>query len=398
MSKLLSKASIKKSNRKYLLVLDVGTSGVKAFVFDINLNVVAKAYKRLEKKRPHPSFVEQDPKEILKISQEVLREVISKSRLSPTSFLTLGITNQRETTICWNKKTGEPVYPAIVWEDTRTKVFCTDIEKKYGKIIKEKTGLTSDSYFSASKVWWILKNISGTRELIKNHDLVFGTIDSWILWNFLENNPHLTDYTNASRTLLFNIKTLEWDKKLLDIFNIPVQVLPKVLPSKYLFGNLKKEVIGFSISVNAVCGDQQASMYAAGTKKGTTKVTYGTGTFVMQILGTNFAIQDDFFTTLVPNSKEPLYALEMKINNTGKLVDGLLQKGLSIDMALTKIANKVNLIIKKLPLKPNSLIVDGGIIRDSKIVSIQTNISNIKVKTQSIYDGTALGVAKLINS
>jgi glycerol kinase len=324
--------------------------------------------------------------------------VVKKSGLLEDAFIGLGIANQRETTILWNKNTGKPIYPAIVWEDIRTKKFCSQMQKKYGNIVRNKTGLVIDPYFSASKIWWILRNIPEAEQLVKKDNLIFGTVDSWILWNFLENHPHFTDYTNASRTLLFNIKTLAWDKELLKIFQIPAKILPTVKSSQFHFGNLKKDILGFPLAVLAVCGDQQASMYAAGVRKGTTKVTYGTGTFVMQIIGSRFATRDGFFTTLVPNAKQPLYALEMKINDTGKQIEQCLQKKVPLEAVLKEIAGKVNAIIKKLPIKPKILIADGGIIRDYQAISVQTAVSKIFVKPQSIYDGTAFGVAKLINT
>jgi glycerol kinase len=384
-------------NKGFSLVLDLGTTGVKAFIFDNNFNILVKAYQPLKKYFPRKGWVEQKPQEFLEVSLRVLQEVVKKSGLSRDFFIGFGLTNQRETTILWNKKTGKPIYPAIVWEDVRTKKFCTKLQKKYNQIIKDKTGLTLNPYFSASKIYWILQNVPEAKEVLRKNNLIFGTVDSWILWNFLENNPHLTDYTNASRTLLFNIKTSSWDKELLEIFQIPPEILPRVKPSQFFFGNLKKEILGFSLPVLAVCGDQQASLYAAGVKRGITKVTYGTGTFVMQVIGSRFITHNNFFTTLVPGRKHPLYALEMKINDTGKQVEKVLQKKMPLGSILRAIAEKVDKILKNLPRKPKVLIVDGGITRDYKIVSIQRSVSEIKVKPQRTYDGTALGVAKLIN-
>jgi glycerol kinase len=398
MSKQLLKDSRLSQNKRFTLILDVGTTGIKAFVFDDNYNVVAKTYKPLEKYFPKKGWVEQKPRELLLVSINALREVVKKSGLLEDVFIGLGIANQRETTILWNKNTGKPIYPAIVWEDIRTKKFCSQMQKKYGNIVRNKTGLVIDPYFSASKIWWILRNIPEAEQLVKKDNLIFGTVDSWILWNFLENHPHFTDYTNASRTLLFNIKTLAWDKELLKIFQIPAKILPTVKSSQFHFGNLKKDILGFPLAVLAVCGDQQASMYAAGVRKGTTKVTYGTGTFVMQIIGSRFATRDGFFTTLVPNAKQPLYALEMKINDTGKQIEQCLQKKVPLEAVLKEIAGKVNAIIRKLPIKPKVLIADGGIIRDYQAISVQTAVSKIFVKPQIIYDGTAFGVAKLINT
>ncbi|TSC66186.1 MAG: Glycerol kinase [Candidatus Doudnabacteria bacterium Gr01-1014_77] len=224
MSKLHFNTSPQKKTGKYALVLDIGTSGIKTFIFDTNLNPVIRTYERLKKKKTKHGWVEQDPKELLSTAITTLRKSVKKSGMAPTSFNSLGITNQRETTICWDKKTGSPVSPAIVWEDERTKKICTNLKRKYEKLVRTKTGLSINPYFSASKLSWILKNVPQAKKLAKKHNLAFGTVDTWLLWNLVEKSPHLTDYTNASRTLLFNIKTLKWDKQLMDIFNIPADV------------------------------------------------------------------------------------------------------------------------------------------------------------------------------
>lgn len=415
-----------KLSGKNLLVLDVGTTGVKAFVFDKNLDVVARIYKPLKKYFPKKgpagipggfdgvNWVEQKPQELLLVSKKALREAVRKSGVPKNSFLGLGVANQRETTILWDKKTGRPAYPAIVWEDTRTKKFCAGLQKKLKSRVRRKTGLSIDPYFSASKIWWILQNIPVARQLLRQGRLAFGTVDSWILWNFLNGSPHITDYTNASRTLLFNIKTFKWDKELLEIFQIPAGILPKVKPSQSFFGDLRKDILGFRVPVLAVCGDQQASMYAAlqsldkardkqslsgqaDTQKGVTKATYGTGTFIMQILGLRFRIREPFFTTIVPGKKRPIYALEAKIDCCGKKVESVLDKPKKLKAALTILTKVVNSHLKKLPQKPKELIVDGGVSQAEYLISTQANISGISVQRQKIFDGTALGSAKLMD-
>lgn len=384
------------TNKKHALILDIGTTGVKAFVFDWALRVVAQTYQPLPKYYPKNEWVEQDPNELLRISQKTLKKVVKASHLPPESFVGLGITNQRETTICWDKKTGKTVYPAIVWEDKRTKNLCANLGKKFNGLVRKRTGLLIDPYFSATKIGWILQNAPAAKRLAAKERLAFGTVDSWILWNFLDAPRHFTDYTNASRTLLFNIKSLKWDKQLLDIFSIPLSVLPEVKPSQSFFGNLKKPLLGFTLPVLAVCGDQQASMYAAGVAVGTTKITYGTGTFVMQSIGKKFILRDSFFTTIIPNSKLPLYALEMKIESTGKKIQECLNKKLSLDPLLKIIVKRVAGIIRRLPVSPNKLIVDGGITRAKHLIALQREASLIKVQQQKVADGTALGTAKLI--
>jgi len=387
---------------KHILVLDVGTTGIKAFIFDTNLSPIARVYRKLNKFSPKRGWVEQNPKELLRVSRGVLREAVKKSGLSGKSFFGLGLTNQRETTILWDKKTGNPIYPAIVWEDERTKSICAKL-KKFEKKVRSRTGLPINPYFSASKIQWVLKRVVGTKERLGRDELAFGTVDSWILWNFLEDAPHLTDLTNASRTLLFNIKKLGWDDELLDIFQIPRKILPQVKPSQAPFGQLKKEVLGFPLAVLAVAGDQQASMYAAcpecsrgaGSKKGITKVTYGTGTFMMQVLGSRFRLYPEFFTTLLVTQGKPLYAIEAKIEGSGDEVEKTLGKP-TLDKVILKLARKVDVYLKRMPVKPQRLIIDGGITKAKGLGPTQAQISGLLIQKQAIFDGTALGTAKLV--
>ncbi len=381
--------------QKNTIVLDIGTSSIKAFIFDSSFNIVAQTHKPLKRFSPKRGWVEQDPRELLSVSKSALREITKKSHLKQNSFSALGITNQRETTICWDKKTGNPVYPAIVWEDTRTSKFCSKLKKTFEKKIRAKTGLTTDPYFSASKIHWILKNIGSAKKLVDSGQLAFGTVDSWVLWNLLEGSPHITDYTNASRTLLFNIVNLKWDKELLKIFEIPASILPRVMPSRASFGNLKKDILGFSLPVNAVCGDQQASLFAAGTTKGVTKVTYGTGTFIMQSQGSSFELNKNFFTTLVPSRKKPLYALEAKVARSGKEIENALDQPKKLEFLFRRLSKKVDRFLDKLPDKPKEIIVDGGATQAKLLLQLQAAASRLTVKKQKIFNGTALGVAML---
>ncbi len=377
------------------IVLDIGTSSIKAFIFDSSFNIVAQTHKPLKRFFPKRGWVEQDPRELLSVSKNALREITKKSHLNQNSFSGLGITNQRETTICWDKKTGNPIYPAIVWEDTRTRRISSKLKKVFGKKIRAKTGLTTDPYFSATKIHWILKNIDSAKQLVDSGRLAFGTVDSWILWNLLEGQPHITDYTNASRTLLFNIVNLKWDKELLKIFEIPASILPRAMPSRASFGNLKKDILGFSLPINAVCGDQQASLFAAGTTKGVTKVTYGTGTFVMQSQGSSFGLNKNFFTTLVPGRKKPLYALEAKVARSGKAIEKVLHQPKKLKSLFVRLSKKVDKFLDKLPHKPKEIVVDGGATQAKLLLQLQAATSKLTVKKQRIFDGTALGVAML---
>jgi len=377
----------------YVLVLDVGTTGIKAFVFDEQCQVKAKAYKKISKNRPRKGWVEQDPREILRVSRFVLRRAIKDSRVDPKQILGMGITNQREATVVWNRKTGKPVYPVIGWEDDRTRAFCTKLKKSHGRSIRERTGLTVDPYFSASKVRWILQNVS-------KKDLAFGTLDSWLIWNLCEDHPHVIDETNASRTLLFDIRKRKWSDELLELFEVPKDILPQVLPSRAFFGKMRKEVLGFGCWVLAVCGDQQASAYAAirsqpASRKNITKITYGTGVFVVQTIR-NFILSSDFFTTLVPTRKGVGFALEGKIEKSGEKVTSLLSSPNKLRAYLRSLALDVDRLIKKLPTRPNELVVDGGSARDGIVTLIQQEVSHIPVFQQTNYDGTALGTALLV--
>ncbi len=382
----------KKTN---ILVLDIGTTGIKGFVFNEKLEPLAKSYYRINKTILPGKKVEQDPQELLDTSKKALNKAVEMSGVSKTTLASLALTNQRETIIVWDKKTGTPLYPAIVWEDARTTAECKKL-KKYEEIVRQKTGCTIDPYFSATKIRWILENVTNARQKAEAGELLCGTVDTWILWNFLGGKTHTTDYTNASRTLLYNIKTVRWDDELLKLFQIPKNMLPAVHPSASSFGMTKKEMLGISLPVRAVCGDQQASLYAAGTKKGTTKITYGTGAFVAQITGPVFGIHDRFFTTLAASStKRPLYAVEAKINDSGKNVQNALDRKQSLEKVVTKIAREVANYTNTLPLVPKEIIIDGGVTQYEKTMEIQQTASGVPVKKQKIYDGTALGVARL---
>lgn len=380
---------------KYFIVLDVGTSGIKALVFTSTLQVIGRAYKEIGKTLPQKGFVEQDPQELIAVSLSVLKEVVSNNNISPDDVAALGITNQRETTILWDKKTGKPVYPAIVWEDGRTEKECLDL-KKHEPLVRSLTGLTMLPYFSASKIAWILDNVENAKKILAEKQLLFGTVDTWVMWNLSKEKAHVTDFTNASRTLLFNIKKNTWDKKLLDVFSIPSAILPKALPSFSRFGTLQKEILGREIPIMAVIGDQQSSMYATGVQIGRTKVTYGTGTFILQSIGKKFLLKDGFFTTVIPLKNGFGYALEAKIDATGQTVAKHLTDKTKLYKTIDNIAEDTACVIKRLPVVPKEVTVDGGITREKYMITKQEELLGIPVVTHELFDGTALGVAKLL--
>jgi len=381
---------------KYALVLDVGTTGVKAFVFAEDGRIVSRAHHELKKKFPRRGWVEQDPRELVRVSIAVMREAVRSARVPARRLIGLGIAVQRETTILWHHHTGVPVYPAIVWEDRRTDGYCKRLQKKYGKLVRARTGLPIDAYFSASKIRWLMDHVPAVRRLLTGENVDFGNVDSWLLYNLLDGRPHLTDQTNASRTLLYDIRKERWSGTLMKLFGIPEGILPNVRPSVSKFGILKKSVLGFPLPVRAVCGDQQASLYAAGTARGTTVVTYGTGTFVKQSLGRRFTLHPTFMTTLAPGAVRPEFALESKIDRSAVRVTRLLKRPAALRRALRTLARAVDMRLRALPIRPRSIVIDGGITRDGIIAGIQQSISKIRVRPQKTFDGTALGIAKLV--
>lgn len=383
-------------NKKKYLVLDLGTTNVKAFIFDGNLKIIAKEQKEITKNITKKVWIEQSPGEMVSKSIEVIRKVFKNSGIAKNQLVSFGITTQRETSILWNAKTGKAVYPAIVWEDGRTEKYCQSL-KHNRKLVESKTGLPVNPYFSASKIHWMLENVPTARQLLAKGLLKFGTPDAWILWNLTKNHEHVTDYTNACRTLLFNIHSLKWDKELLKIFGVSAKILPSPKPSKYNFGKLRKDILGFELPIMAVCGDQQASLFAAGSNIGDTKITYGTGTFVMQIANDRAKIKQGFFTTLAATAGKKVYAVEAKLNIGAKQVKPLLKKPKELRNLILKIAKGAAKIVSKLPLKPKRIIIDGGITQYKNLDVIQSKLCNISVKKQNPYDGTALGVAKLLN-
>lgn len=380
--------------KSYYLILDIGTTGIKALVFDSNENLITKSYEKLRKSISKVR-VEQDPYEILNKSKKVLLRAIKQSKVKNSSFRSLGISNQRETIVAWSKQTGKIVYPAIVWQDSRTKKYTEVLNKKFAHQVMQKTGLPIIPYFSASKMNWILKNVPDAKILAQKKQLLFGTLDTWILWNFDQSHPHLTDQTNASRTLLYNIRKLKWDNKLLEIFGVSKDQLPIVKPSHSKFGKVSKEILGFPLKIKAMCGDQQSSTFAAGINPGNTKITFGTGTFIVQILQ-RYMFQPGFYTTLIAGKKHPVYALEAKIDWSGKQVSPVLNQPKKLQKVITRLATTTAKIVNKLPYRPKKIVVDGGISQNNLLIKLLGQKTKIKIERQKTFDGTALGIARLL--
>ena len=271
---------------KYVLAFDQGTTSSRSIIFDHEGTVVSSAQKELVQIFPRPGWVEHDPMGIWADQTHTAREALRSANISPTEISAIGITNQRETTIIWDRETGEPIYNAIVWQDRRTSEFCERIRADHAETIRRKTGLEVDAYFSASKIVWLLKNVPGARSRAENGELAYGTVDSWLIWNLTCGKLHITDPSNASRTMLFNINALKWDEELLDIFDSPYMLFPQVLSSSEVYGQVEIPGELRGIEIAGIAGDQQAALFGQTCfSTGDLKNTYGTGCFMLQNVG-----------------------------------------------------------------------------------------------------------------
>jgi glycerol kinase len=285
---------------KYILALDQGTTSSRAIVFDQESRIVSIAQKEYEQIYPQNGWVEHDPLEIWATQRDTAIEALRKANLTNRDVAAVGITNQRETTVVWNRKTGEPLGNAIVWQDRRTSAFCDRIRAEHGDLIRRKTGLETDAYFSASKINWILENIPSARKQAENGELLFGTIDTWLVWKLTGGEKHLTDASNASRTMLFDIHDLKWDDNLLEIFEIPREILPEVRSSSEIYGEISGIEELKNIPIAGIAGDQQAALFGQMCfEKGLSKNTYGTGCFMLQNIGTKAAESKNKLLTTV---------------------------------------------------------------------------------------------------
>lgn len=274
----------------YILALDQGTTSSRAILFDKNGVIIASEQQEFTQIYPKPGWVEHNAQEIWQTQLKVAKAVLANNNISPNDIAGIGITNQRETTVVWDKNTGEPIHNAIVWQDRRTASICDALKAKgLTDYVRENTGLVIDAYFSGTKVHWILENVEGAREKAENGDLLFGTIDTWLVWKLTGGKVHITDYTNASRTLLYNIKALKWDEKMLDELNIPANILPTVKASSEVYGETEAYHFGGKIKVAGIAGDQQAALFGqACYEVGMAKNTYGTGCFMLMNTGDKF--------------------------------------------------------------------------------------------------------------
>jgi len=313
--------------KKYILALDSGTTSNRAILFDFSGQILNVSQREFEQIFPKPGWVEHNPEEIWSTQKSVVHDVLEKQGVTAGDIAAIGITNQRETTLVWDKKTGLPIHNAIVWQDRRTAGFCDHLKNNGVDImIKEKTGLVVDAYFSGSKIKWILDNVPGAREKAQQGKLAFGTVDTWLVWRLTNGQKHITEVSNASRTMLFNIHTLGWDKELLKIFDIPLSMLPEVRSSSEVIGHTVKEHFGGEIPIAGIAGDQQAALFGQMcVDKGMAKNTYGTGCFVMMNTGGEAIFsRHNLLTTIAWKIKqEVFYALEGSIFIGGAVVQWL---------------------------------------------------------------------------
>lgn len=440
--------------KKYILAVDLGTTGNRAILFDRNQRIVRMAYLEFRQIFPKPGWVEHNPEEIWRSTRQVIKSVISG--IKEDDIAALGITNQRETTVVWNKRTTKPVMNAIVWQDRRTAPRCSELTKKgWGKKIKEKTGLVIDAYFSSTKVEWILKKFPHLRQNANAGEILFGTVDTWIIWKMTGGRVHVTDPSNASRTMLFNIHTLKWDEELCKLFSVPIPMLPKVSESSEIVGKLFCKEFKTKIPIAGIIGDQQGAMFAQGCfAPGIVKNTYGTGLFLQTNTKRKIVNSKNLLTTIAWKIKDKVdYALEgsvfiggsaiqwlrdglkiiAKAGETQKLAESLhsnegvyfvpalvglgapywdsnargtflgvtrgTKRAHFVRAALESIAYQTKDVVremeKELRVKIKKLQVDGGAVKNNFLMQFQSDILGCTVERPRVIETTALGAAGL---
>ena len=440
--------------KRFIVAIDQGTTSSRAILFSLSGKPVCSSQKEFKQYFPKDGWVEHDPNEIWNTTKKVLINIIKKSKKLKGKIVTIGITNQRETTILWDKKTGKPVYNAIVWQDRRTAEFCKKFKTKIKeKIINKKTGLLVDPYFSGTKIKWILDNVPKAKKLVKNNQLLFGTVDTFLIWKLTKGKMHLTDATNASRTMLFNISTNKWDKDILFNLRIPKNILPAVKNSSDDFGFTAKSITGNSYPINGVVGDQQAASIGQSCfTKGSVKSTYGTGAFVLVNTGnkkiysknklltticyrlngkTTYALEGSIFIAgagvqwlrdkikFISNSAETeKIAQSMKSNNGIYLVPAFTGLGApywnpnsrGVICGLTRDTSQKEIVratlesvayqsndlfnaMKNDGVKPNLIKVDGGMVKNNWFSQFLSDVIDTKVIRPKVQETTALGAA-----
>ncbi len=443
--------------QKYILALDQGTTSSRAILFDQEGEILAVEQQEFTQIYPRPGWVEHNPSEIWATQLKVARDVLTKNKVEAGQIAAIGITNQRETAIVWVKETGQPIYNAIVWQDRRTAEICDQL-KEAGKepYVRENTGLVIDSYFSGTKVSWILDHVEGARERAERGELLFGTVDSWLIWKLTGDDVHITDYTNASRTLMYNIQQLDWDDHLLEVLRVPRAMLPEVKSSSEVYGYTNERFFGASVPIAGIAGDQQAALFGqACTKPGMAKNTYGTGCFLLMNTGSELIHSEAGLVTTIAwgLNGEVHYALEGSIFIAGAAIQWLRDGLKVIDEApdseyyamkvphpdgvyvvpafaglgapywdmyargaifgLTRGTTKAHLVRatleslayqtkdvldamrKDAELDLEVLRVDGGASANNLLMQFQADILGVKVERPKIIETTALGAAYL---
>jgi glycerol kinase len=442
---------------RYLLAIDQGTTSSRAIVFDLDGHIIASSQQEFPQIFPQDGWVEHDPEAIWSTTEETCRDAIKKASLQASDILSIGITNQRETTVVWDKETGTPIYNAIVWQDRRTADLCQKLKQEEGLVEKltAKTGLLLDPYFSASKIAWILDHVEGARARAEAGELLFGTIDSFLLWRLTGGKQHATDATNASRTLLFNIHSNEWDQELLTLFNVPANMLPEVRDCAADYGRTKEELFGAEIAIGGIAGDQQAALIGqACFQPGMAKSTYGTGCFMIMNTGdqalksksrllttigyringkTSYALEGSIFMAgatiqwirdglqLISNAKETQsLAEETGADNSVYMVPAFTGLGapywdpeargaifgLSRDTGIKEIVTaglqsvcyQTRDLLQAMAqdgVRPSSLRVDGGMVVNDWLVQFLADTLGIEIERPQVTETTALGVAYL---
>ena len=440
--------------KNFILSIDQGTTSTRSILFDLKGKPVFVSQKEFKQYYPKDGWVEHNPEEIWVTTKKVIKEIINKNKKIKGNILTIGITNQRETTLLWDSKTGKCIYNAIVWQDRRTANLCNKLKKKgLENLIKSRTGLLLDPYFSATKIKWIIENIPSAKKLLKKNRLLFGTIDTYLIWKLTKGKIHATDSTNASRTMLFNIKKNCWDKKILKLLKIPESILPNVKNSADNFGFTDKSITKKSYPINGVIGDQQAATVGQSCfQKGSTKITFGTGAFIIMNTGnkkinsknkllsticyrinnrTTFALEGSIFIAgasvqwlrdklkIIKSTKITEKISKKQINNNNVYlvpaftglgapywkpnVRGILT-GLTRDTGrneiiratLESVAYQTSDLLnamKKDGLKPSVIKVDGGMANNYWFIQFLTDILNIKALKPKVYETTSLGAA-----
>ena len=440
--------------KNFILSIDQGTTSTRSILFDLKGKPVFVSQKEFKQYYPKDGWVEHNPEEIWVTTKKVIKEIINKNKKIKGNILTIGITNQRETTLLWDSKTGKCIYNAIVWQDRRTTNLCNKLKKKgLENLIKSRTGLLLDPYFSATKIKWIIENIPSAKKLLKKNRLLFGTIDTYLIWKLTKGKIHATDSTNASRTMLFNIKKNCWDKKILKLLKIPESILPNVKNSADNFGFTDKSITKKSYPINGVIGDQQAATVGQSCfQKGSTKITFGTGAFIIMNTGNNkinsknkllsticyrinnrttFALEGSIFIAgasvqwlrdklkIIKSAKITEKISKKQINNNNVYlvpaftglgapywkpnVRGILT-GLTRDTGrneiiratLESVAYQTSDLLnamKKDGLKPSVVKVDGGMANNYWFIQFLTDILNIKALKPKVYETTSLGAA-----